>query len=157
MVFSLEFGKFFQNRHKEQILVNSSEHIKKIKQVRGGGRGEGTGVAMEIQNKTKWTIKKLYFRYFLHILSQFHLNGVSMDRCQICWLWKGGSGEVVGYKIEIPLPNSWILKKREVQTNKDCKDNGWGHDWNLKCFGVERSYLLGKRYDIIKTEYWNVD
>ena len=53
MVFSLEFGKFFQNRHKEQILVNSSEHIKKIKQVRGGGRGEGTGVAMEIQNKTK--------------------------------------------------------------------------------------------------------
>ena len=52
MFFSLEFGKFFQNRHKEQILVNSSEHIKKIKQVLQR-RGEGTGVAMEIQNKTK--------------------------------------------------------------------------------------------------------
>ena len=25
---SLQFGEFFQNRHKEQVLVNSSEHIK---------------------------------------------------------------------------------------------------------------------------------
>lgn len=124
MFFSLEFGKFFQNRHKEQILVNSSEHVKKklSKYYKGGVKGQE--LQWKFRTKQSEPLKKLYFRYFLHILSQFYLNGVSMDRCQICWLWKGGSGEVVGYKIEIPLPNSWILKKGEVQTNKGCKDNG---------------------------------
>ena len=40
------------------------------------------------------------------------LNCVSMDKCQLLWLLR--SGEVVGYKVEIPIPDPWILKEGEL-------------------------------------------
>ena len=41
-----------------------------------------------------------------------YLNGVSMDRCQLLWLLH--SKKVVGYYVEIPFPDTWILKEGEV-------------------------------------------
>ena len=41
----------------------------------------------------------------IDILSEFCLNGISIDKYQICWL---------GYKVEIPIPKSSILKEGEV-------------------------------------------
>ena len=58
----------------------------------------------------QWNYKrKIHCRHFHDILSEFCLNGVSMDRCQLLWLLR--SGKVVGYKVEIPILDPWILKK----------------------------------------------
>ena len=56
-------------------------------------RGGGTGVAMELLKKQSEPLVKLYCIIFHNILSEFFLNGVSMDRYQIRWLL--GSGKVV--------------------------------------------------------------
>ena len=66
-------------------------------------------------------LRKLYCRHFHDILSEFCLNGVSMDRCQLLWLL--GSGKVVGYKEKIPDPDPLILKEEEVLGNKGCRSN----------------------------------
>ena len=62
---------------------------------RGGLEGR---VTMELQKNTKW---KLHRKHFHDILSEFCLNGVSMDRCQLLWLLR--SGKAVGYKVEEKL------------------------------------------------------
>ena len=64
---------------------------------------------------------KLYCRHLHDILSEFCLNGVSMDRRQLFWLLR--SLKVVGYKAEIPIPDTWILKWGEVLTNEGCRGN----------------------------------
>ena len=46
------------------------------------------------------------------------LNGVLMGIFQLLWLLR--SGKVVGYKVEISIPNTWILKDGEVLANKGC-------------------------------------
>ena len=67
----------------------------------------------------QWNCKrKIHCRHFHDILSEFCLNGVSIDRCQLLWLLR--SGKVVGYKVEIPIPDPWILKEGEVLTNEGC-------------------------------------
>ena len=38
-------------------------------------------------------------------MNEFCVNEISVDRCQIWWL---------GYKVEIPIPKSSILKEEEV-------------------------------------------
>ena len=45
----------------------------------------------------------------------------SMDKCELLWLPR--HGKVVGYKVEIPIPDSWILKEGEVLANEDCQGN----------------------------------
>ena len=45
----------------------------------------------------------------------------SMDKCQLLWLPR--HGKVVGYKVEIPIPDPWILKEGEVLANEDCQGN----------------------------------
>ena len=40
-----------------------------------------------------------------------------MDICQLLWLLR--SGKVVGYKVQIPIPNPWILKEEEVLANEN--------------------------------------
>ena len=65
------------------------------------------------------------------------------------------SGKMVGYKLQILIPNHQILKEGEALANEGC----WVHGWDLKCFGVGRSSLPGKRVrcDITKTKmliYW---
>ena len=89
-VFFGEFGKFSQNRHKKNnstwIAQNIlSKEVKQLLQRRGGG----TGIAMKLLKKTKWTISKIS-RYFRNILSEFCVNGLSMDRYQIRWLLSSG-------------------------------------------------------------------
>ena len=37
-----------------------------------------------------------------------------MDRCQLLWLLD--YGKVIGYSIEIPIPDPWILKEKENET-----------------------------------------
>ena len=40
--------------------------------------------------------------------------------------WTGVSsrfGKVVGYKVKIPIPDLWILKKEEVLANEVCRGN----------------------------------
>ena len=44
-----------------------------------------------------------------------------MDRRQLFWLLR--SLKVVGYKVEIPIPDPWILKWGEVLTNEGCRGN----------------------------------
>ena len=60
---------------------------------------------MELQKKKKKSkpLQKLYCGHFHNILSECCLNGVSMDRCQLMSLLR--SGKVVGYKVDIPIPN----------------------------------------------------
>ena len=70
------------------------------------------------QSELSW---KLYCRHLHDILSEFCLNGVSMDRRQLFWLLR--SLKVVGYKVEIPIPDPWILKWGEVLTNEGCRGN----------------------------------
>ena len=41
-----------------------------------------------------------------------------MGICQLLWLLR--SGKVVGYKVEISIPNPWILKEGEVLANEGC-------------------------------------
>ena len=41
-----------------------------------------------------------------------------MDIYQLLWLLH--SGKVVEYKVQIPIPNPWILKEEEVLANKGC-------------------------------------
>ena len=72
---------------------------------------------MELQKQSE-PLRKLYCRYFYDILSQFGLNGVLMDIYQLLWLLH--SGKVVKYKVQIPIPNPWILKEEEVLANKGC-------------------------------------
>ena len=48
-----------------------------------------------------------------------------MDRCQLLLL---RSGKVVGYKVEIPISDPWILKVGEVLANKGCRGNYEVHD-----------------------------
>ena len=47
-----------------------------------------------------------YCRHFHDILSEFCLNGVFMNGFQLLWLLR--SRKVVGYKIDIPIPDPWI-------------------------------------------------
>ena len=35
-------------------------------------------------------------------------------------LWMLRSRKVVGYKVEIPIPNPWILKEGEALVNEGC-------------------------------------
>ena len=56
---------------------------------------------------------------FHGILSEFCLNGVSMDRCQYLWLLR--SGKVVGCEVEIAISDPWILKQGEVLGNEGCQ------------------------------------
>ena len=64
---------------------------------------------------------KLYCRHFRDILSEFYLNDVLVDRCQLLWLLR--SGRVVGYTVEIPLPDPWILEEGDVLENESCRGN----------------------------------
>ena len=45
--FSFDFGDFFQNRHEEQRLANSSKQIKEVKQM-PQRRGGSTRLAMKL-------------------------------------------------------------------------------------------------------------
>ena len=73
------------------------------------------------ERKQSETLRKLHCRHFGDILSEFCLNGVSMDRCQLLWLLR--SGKVVGYKVEIFIPDPWILKEGEILTKEGCRGN----------------------------------
>ena len=44
-----------------------------------------------------------------------------MDKCQLLWLLR--SGKVAGYKIEMSIPDPWILKEGEVLANEGCRGN----------------------------------
>ena len=63
-------------------------------------------------------LRKLYCRHFYNILKQVCLNGVLMGICQLLWLLR--SRKVVGYKVEISIPNLCILEEREVLANEGC-------------------------------------
>ena len=106
-----------------RLYINNSSWLmaqkiinKKVQQVLQR-RSREIGVVMELQKKTKWTMIKT-----LHdILSEFCLNGVSMDKCQLLWLLR--SGKVAGYKVEMSISDPWILKEGEVLANEGC----WGN------------------------------
>ena len=66
-------------------------------------------------------LRKLYCGHFQDILNQFCLKGVSIDRCQLLWLLR--SGKVVGYKVEIPILNPWILREGKALANVGCRGN----------------------------------
>ena len=63
-------------------------------------------------------LRKLCCRHFHDIRSQFCLEGVSMDRCQVLQLLR--SGKEVGYKVKIPIPNPWILEEEKALANAGC-------------------------------------
>ena len=44
-----------------------------------------------------------------------------MDRCQLLWLLH--SAKVVKYKVEITIPNPWILKEEEELANEGYRGN----------------------------------
>ena len=46
-----------------------------------------------------------------------------MRICQLLWLLR--SRKVVGYKVEISIPNPWILKEGEVLANEDGYLSPW--------------------------------
>ena len=46
----------------------------------------GTGVSMKLLKKTKWAIRKFFFKCFHNILGKFYINVVSMERHQTRWL-----------------------------------------------------------------------
>ena len=79
------------------------------------------------QNKAKQSepVRKHNCRHFRDILNEFYLNVVSMERCQLLWLLR--SGKVVGYNLEIPVLDPWILKEGEVLENEvtisNCRGN----------------------------------
>ena len=79
-----------------------------------------------------------------------------MGICQLLRVLR--SRKVVWYKVEISIPNPWILQEGEVLANEGCWVNQV-HGWDLKCFRVGKSCQLGKRMrcDIIKTKYWYID
>ena len=58
-------------------------------------------------------LQNLYCGLFYDIL-----NGVLMGIFQLLWLLR--SGKVVGYKVEMCIPNTWILKGGEVLANECC-------------------------------------
>ena len=66
----------------------------------------------------KEPLRKLYCRHFHDTLSQFCLNAVLTDICQFLWLLR--SEKVVGYKVQVPIPDLYILKKEEVLANEGC-------------------------------------
>ena len=101
----------------EQLLVNSSENIlsKKVKEVVREFQWNCKGRQSE-------PLRKLYCRHFHNIPSELCLNGVSMDRCQHLWLLH--SRKVVGYKVEIPILDPWILKEGEVRANESRQGKG---------------------------------
>ena len=76
---------------------------------------------MELQQITNEPLRKLYCKHFHDILSEFCFNGVSMDKCQLLWLLR--SGRVVGYKVQTPIPDSWILEEGEILANECCQSN----------------------------------
>ena len=51
--FFWEFGEFFQNRHKEQLSVNSSENIRKLKKLSRYYRGRVEGQELQWNCKRK--------------------------------------------------------------------------------------------------------
>ena len=63
-------------------------------------------------------LRKLYWRHFYDILKKFCLSGVLMGICQLLWLLR--SRKEVRYKVEISIPNPWIVKEEEVLANKGC-------------------------------------
>ena len=65
--------------------------------------------------------RKLYYKHFHNILSELCINSVSMDRCQLLWIIR--RRKVVGYKVDIPIYDSWILKEGEVLANERCRCN----------------------------------
>ena len=93
-----------------------SEKVKQLLKRRGRGR-----VLIELQKKPKRTITKTLLQTFPRYLSQFCLNGVSTDMHQLLWLLR--CGRVVGYKVEIPIPDPWILEEGEVLANGGCRVN----------------------------------
>ena len=76
--FSLEFGKFFQNRHREQLMVNSSEHIKLNRYNRRGV--ERQELHWNCKGKRNKPLGTLCFRYFIKIPVSFFL---------MVFLWTG--------------------------------------------------------------------
>ena len=73
------------------------------------------------KRKQSEPFRKLYCRHFHDTLSEFCLNFVLMDRCQLLWLLC--SGKVVGYKVEIPIPDPCLLKEGEVLANEVYRGN----------------------------------
>ena len=78
---------------------------------------------MQWNCKRKQTItkplRKLCYIHFHDVLSEFCVNGVSMDSCKLLWLLR--SGDVVEYKVEIPIPDPLILKEGEILANEGCR------------------------------------
>ena len=82
---------------------------------------EGQKLQCSFKRNQSEPLRKLYCRNFYDVLCEFCLNAVSMDRCRLLWLLR--SGKVVGYKVEIPIPDPWILKEGEVLANESCRVN----------------------------------
>ena len=79
------------------------------------------GQELQYKRKQSESLRKLYCRHFPDILSEFCFNGVSMENWQLLWLLR--SGKIVRYKVEIPLPDPYILKDGEVLANEGCRGN----------------------------------
>ena len=58
------------------------KEVKQVLQRRAGG----TWLRWNCWRKLSEPVAKFYCRYFYNILSEFYLNGISMDRYQIGWL-----------------------------------------------------------------------
>ena len=74
---------------------------------------EGQELQWNCKRNQSEPLQKLYCRNSCDIL-----NGVLTGVCQLLWLLR--SGKVVGYKVEISISNSWILKDGEVLANEGC-------------------------------------
>ena len=64
---------------------------------------KGQELQWNYKRKQSEPIRKLYCRHFHDILSEFYLNGVSVDRCQFIWLICSGKAD--GYKVEKRNPD----------------------------------------------------
>ena len=98
---------FFENRLKSNFWwIAQKRFSKKVKQVLQRRRGEGRSCNRTAKENKMNYYENSYCRHFHDILSEFCLNGVFMNGFQLLWLLR--SRKVVGYKIDIPIPDPWI-------------------------------------------------
>ena len=64
----------------------------------------GHELQQNCKRKQSEPLQKPCCRHFHDTQSEFCFDGVSMDKCQLLSLLR--SGKVVGYKVEIPIPDA---------------------------------------------------
>ena len=108
----LEFGEFFQNWHKEQFFFFFLSRFLSTGTTEEGWRDRSCyGTAKEVNHYGNSTVEIFTIFWVSFILIVFRCTRVS------------SCGKVVGHKVEIPIPDLWILKEGEVLVYEGCRVN----------------------------------